>query len=141
MRDKKVLFVGTKTTIPIIRLYLDDGTECVAIIDSGSDVTVLDMAFVKAHRNLFEIVATPFRANYVGINSADQHPIVKAKGVYYYDSGKDCFTISAEMCNLSGAFSAFEAEHGIRPHMLIGGELLDSLKAKIDYENQALIVK
>lgn len=141
MKQRKIPFLKLDTTIPVIRLYLEDGVYCNVLIDSGSDTTVYDAAFIRTNRAKFTVEQTQKQANYVGINSKDIRPIVLAKTTLYMEDSGLGFDITGEIMNLSDAFEEFYAVNDIKPHALLGGRDLDQLKAKIDYENKELILQ
>ena len=138
MKGKRIPFLTLNTSIPVIKLRLEDNTECVAIIDSGSDATVYDLDFVRNHKNLFSVKKTTNKANYIGVNSSSTHPIIYCQAKLHYSDSS--FICSGELFDLSVPMYSFNEEHAIKPNMILGSEFLKTVDAKIDYENDELVL-
>lgn len=141
MKRSRIPFIKSKSTIPLIKLKLSDGTECITIIDSGSDATVIDMKFVKLHKTFFEIEKTKDNVNYVGINSASVKPMVFASADYHAEENKNTYRIKAEIFDLAPAFHIFYEQNGLWPDLLIGSDWLKENDAVIDYDKSELILR
>ena len=136
----KIPFVKQSPLVPMIRIFLPGGTGGWAIIDSGSESTLIDKEFVRKHKEFFKFERTRDKINFVGIDSKSPHHIVNAKGsiAFYQDTEIFFHKIEAIVSDLSNVTNHTKENFDVEIAAIIGSDFLKELNAEINYPDQAL---
>lgn len=132
--------------IPLITFKLADGTEGEALIDTGSESSLFDKAFVKDHKSQFKIVNTGQKMEQIAFGGKTTTPIIKLTVSFYLKTyrGKKLFAsiiedallsdlsiVNKDIAEARNVNNAFQA--------IIGTDILKKLHADINYENNTII--
>ena len=132
---REIKFVDNKTNVPIVKFNLPSGAEGYAIVDSGSESSLLDYDFVKSNKDEFNVNHTAYMVNLIGIKSKAENPLVEADGIICLDEIQIPIQ-KAMLINLS----SLKEQVGFDIHGIIGSDVLSTIKAKIDYKNNVLVI-
>lgn len=138
----KIPFVKQSPLVPMVRIFLPDGTGGWAIIDSGSESTLLDKEFAKKHKEFFKFKKTRDKINFVGIDSKSPHYIVNAKGdiAFYEDTVMRTQELEAILSDLSNVTNHTKENFDVEIAAIIGSDFLKASEAEVNYPDQALYI-
>lgn len=138
----KITFQKSKTEIPLIKFWLpDNDTPFIALIDTGSEITLADNEFVKSN-NITK--GTNGTINIQSLNGKTSNVVTKMdidvllKG---YRS-KKIYPISCLTTDLSPISAQLNHQYNenITLSMIIGSNFLNEIKADIDYKNRIISI-
>ena len=132
-------FIKSKLDIPVVSLYIND-CRVEAIIDTGSESTLIDKTFAKEHKKLFHISTHTDKCMYFGFNSSTEHPVIIAETVIGFKEKEKAISIAGEVFNLDSVISAIKETYDIEPKLIIGSDFLNKFSTEINYETRQLIL-
>lgn len=140
MKRVKIPFVKQSPLVPMVRIFLPDGTGGWAILDSGSESTLLDKEFAKKHKEFFKFKKTRDKINFVGIDSKSPHHIVNATGsiAFYEDTEIFFHKMEAIVSDLSNVTSHTKENFDVEISAIIGSDFLKEINAEINYPEQVM---
>ena len=146
MRRKKIRipFLETGSRIPFIRLYLNDGSNIDALVDTGSESTLFDMGFAVAN---FHNVKTGNEMSLIGLSGETEKCVVrevKADMIVIDDCGVSrTITIDGMTADLTQVTHNVNERYDVKldVRLLIGGDFLKRHGARIDYRNKMLTLR
>lgn len=130
MRKVKVPFIQSECDIPIIEFELSNGNKGLAIIDTGSDTSLVDKDFVIANKKEFKIKKRKQSASFSGLSASSDMPIVEA-GVKVKFAGME-YPFLANVFPMTFVMAMKEV-YDVSPVVLIGSDMLIALSADINY--------
>lgn len=142
MERKTVPLRFCKSKVPLVTFRLA-GEEHYAIIDTGSEITIIDEG-LKDRIKTKEIDA---ETNFIGVNgSSGYRNLVQGASriILKTNDGEDTEVVLAGMVsNLDAVSNHFRDKNGefIPIAALIGGDFLKHYLAKINYKNKALTIE
>ncbi len=145
---KTTKLVFNNLMIPLVTFRLGDGTEGSALVDSGSESTMIDLKFVKEHKKLFKITKTNLQIEQIGFSGKSTTRIVKLttsvfmktfRGKKFFRSlFKDAMLTDLSSVNKGLAESRNMGENAVQA--ILGSVILKKLQAEINYRNNTLTV-
>lgn len=140
MKRIKIPFAKTECVIPMVSITLANGITTLAVIDSGSESTLIDKGFILRNKKEFTVKASQ-AAQFVGLTEVTNGVSVKANTeISFTDITGTRMNIQGDVFDLSKAMKGLEAEFHIYPNILLGSDFLQSINAKIDYEKNELVI-
>lgn len=141
----KVPFIKQSPLVPMVRIFLPGGTAGWAIVDTGSESTLVDKEFVKNNKELFKTEHTRDKINFIGIDSksSSPHPIVNLEGsIAFYQDQKEIFfhKIEAILSDLSTVSGYTKQNYGVEPSAILGSDFLQTIHAEVNYPEQAMYI-
>ena len=138
-----LLFVDYSSVIPIVRFALKDGKEIYAIIDSGSESTLVDKKFKKQYLGIIQSTNILGKMKAMGIGGEKEMVVMEtiARIPMKTDKGEDgAIEIKACVDNLSTLVDHMKRMHNIpwEFSLLIGGDTLRVLSSRIDYRKKTV---
>lgn len=140
MRRVRVPFVNSSCNIPVVPCSLSNGTVGLAIIDTGSDTSLIDKNFVLNNKSEFKVEMTDEKVNFSGLSSTQSMPVVNAQTTIRFHRSKKNFNLVANVFPMDFVI-AMKETYDIAPDILIGSDMLKQLNADINYEKKELVVQ
>lgn len=144
---REIKFVKVTNGIPVIRFFTENSSkEQYAILDTGSEISMFDSNFVKSAKKEFNIKVTEHKINMIGVGADSNVPIVNCAGkVKLKCEGDNIYFLefdNAMVFALDKLSNHITNEKGkqITVSAIFGNDLLNTIKAKIDYENRMLVI-
>ena len=135
MTKRTIYYTTDYSDVPLIKLRYKD-TEFYAILDSGSESTLIDRRF--AEKLKLEPSKTDISVSYIGFGGVSDMPLSNVS--LRCLAGPDDYPvdISATLSDLSAIQAYFDKwnEEKICVPLLIGSDGLASMEATIDFENK-----
>lgn len=136
MSKRTIFYTTDYSDVPLIKLKYKE-TEFYAILDSGSDATLIDKRFVE---NLgLEQSEEDVNVTYVGFGGTANAPLSNVSISCSVIDGNDSYPVDIEatLSDLSAIQMYFDKlnDEKILVPMLIGSNVLVHLEATIDFEN------
>lgn len=129
MKKKEINFENVGTEMPVVKLTLNNGVSFTAIIDTGSESTLIDKDFAKENKKEFELIKTRKKISLLGLNGEKDYPMLFVKALV-----SEC-DMKFQMIDFSYIGNNFEEKYGVKASALIGSDVLNQLNAVIDYDN------
>ena len=122
--------------VPLVVFRTLDDKPRVGIVDTGSEVTMIDRALMG---NGMEVVEGGGSTSFVGVNGeGGASTVTRVSGtVRMNDYDVPMSGVAYDCSNLSRIFSA-RADKEINVSMIIGSDFLKERNSKIDYKNKTL---
>ena len=139
MSKRTIFYTTDYSDVPLIKLRYKD-TEFYAILDSGSESTLIDRRFVEKLE--LEPSKTDISVSYIGFGGVSDMPLsnVNLHCSVTDDAGSSSYPIkiNATLSDLSAIQAYFDKwnEEKISVPLLIGSDTLAWIEATIDFENQ-----
>lgn len=138
----QIPFIKSDTDCPIIQFMLGNGTVGYALVDTGSETTMIDETFAKANKSCFKINITDDKIIMHGVNGNIEKPCIEAstKAAFKTIQGENVeYTIGTYVCSLAN-ISAKDKTGKKTYHVsiVIGSDFLVNNKAKINFINSQL---
>ena len=121
--------------MPVVRLKLSSGVWIRAIVDTGSESTVIDYRFVQEHFDLFETKQSSRKIDVVTATGIEKRPLIIAT---CKSSLKRKIPISCSVQDLSRIITYCNDEFKQDIKMILGSDILKQYNAIIDYESKEL---
>ena len=144
---KTTKLIYRKLAIPFVTLRLADGTEGTALVDTGSESSVIDKAFVKAHKKQFQVEITDKKIEQVGFVGKTSIHIIKLAAPVFFKTyrGRKWFRVEvkdAMLYDLSHINQNIAEQEKIENAVqaIFGSDLFKALQAEINYQNNTLTV-
>lgn len=140
MKVKKTKFCSD-LGVPVVKGFIH-GIPFNAILDTGSEETLIDVDFVKKNKKFFSLTKTDYKINFSGIHGDKDTRIVHAETdiTFKYNNGKT-FDVSLEnavIYNMSFLNNTVRNK-GFEIHALLGSRFFSSKNAEINYDTKELI--
>ena len=134
----KIPFIENDTKIPLIHISVN-GIDTVAIIDSGSDTSLISNELVKKYS--IPIEKTHARCTSNGLYSSVTRSITYAKArLKFHNLATEECEVMLSVLGMSNVRDAFKERCDIEPYVILGSDFLDEHNAKIDYVKSNLII-
>ena len=135
MRRKKIKFSNQCQDVPVIKLTLGNGKDIYALVDTGSESTIIDKTTIKESKDLFHIIRKSEKTSFIGVAGNTEVPIVEASTTV---------TISGESLNLNGIVMDLshitKDSESIKLSVILGCHLLKELEAKLDFKDKSIML-
>ncbi len=135
-KENKIPFVDYSSDVPLIKFYLEDGSEGLAIIDTGSELSLFDDKYVMKHRDQFSLEYTDEIITMVGVQSKSETAATNATASVSMNG--HVVVITGMAFSMSHIMESWQKDKCISA--LIGSDILSELNAKVDYKNNYLIL-
>ena len=145
MKKYTLPFIQSKSILPFVKLTSPEGKEIYALVDSGSESTLINKSFKKDYPGIIQSSTVIGKTKMTGFAGEKEMVLLQAeaKVPMLTDKGEassiefkgyvdDLTTLSSHVSKIYGVEWSFS--------ILIGSDPLCSLKAKIDYSNNALVL-
>ena len=139
MERVKVPIHYCKSRVPLVVFRALDDKPRVGIVDTGSEVTMIDHALIS---NGMEVIDEgEGRTSFVGVNGeGGASTVTRVSGtVRMNDYDVPMSGVAYDCSNLSRIFSA-RADKEINVSMIIGSDFLKERNSKIDYKNKTMTI-
>ena len=136
----KIQFVRSMFDCPIVRFSLGNGSVWHALVDTGSEITLVDENFAKDNKGCFNISFTGDKVVMYGVSGSNEKPVVNAKAKVMIDTkdgNMDC-DLDAILCNLDHIKAKDRHGDEFRVTAVLGCDFLKEYKAKINFINSQL---
>jgi len=140
----KVKFCIDTTTVPVVEFHVGDGEVAYAVVDTGSESTLVDARFAKQHKAYFSVIPTQAAMNIIGVDTKREIKIANCDGVLKLEDeeNKECSILVTgavlyDLSHLSTALSNEQAEP-VSIAVVIGSDTLKSIDARIDMKRKTL---
>ena len=144
---KTTKLIYRKLAIPFVTFRLADGTEGTALVDTGSESSVIDKAFVKAHKKQFQIEITDKKIEQIGFYGKSFVHIIKLTAPLFFKTyrGRKWFRskiTDALLSDLSPLNQSIAETNKIENAVqaVFGSDLFKALQAEINYQNNTLTI-
>lgn len=135
MRRKKIKFSNQCQDVPVIKLTLGNGKDIYALVDTGSESTIIDKTTIKENKDLFHIIRKSEKTSFIGVAGNTEVPIVEASTTV---------TISGESLNINGIVMDLshitKDSESIKLSVILGCHLLKELEAKLDFKDKSIML-
>lgn len=145
-KNVAVSFVEESRSLPFIKISIEgvEG-EKIALVDTGSEITILDRSVVDKMNNRSKIIVR--NANEVSLDGVGDHRSHGKASTFATfvtmkteKSEEISGIIDGVVLDISHTFEAMKQVCGTGdPVMIIGSDTLDKLKAKIDYKKKMIV--
>lgn len=143
-------FVDASVDAPIIKVYYGVDKFVYALIDTGSEISMIDKSFVKSIKkmgplfeDMFVRMPQPEKMQMIGLAGVKEVPVIKTKTLVHFED-----TSTADRIMLTAIEMDFEmiAQRKSAPEnedisIIIGNDFLNSRKAKINFADGELSIK
>ena len=144
---KTTKLIYRKLAIPFVTFRLADGTKGTALVDTGSESSVIDKAFVKAHKKQFQVEITDKKIEQVGFVGKTSIHIIKLAAPFFFKTyrGRKWFRVEvkdAMLYDLSHINQNIAEQEKIENAVqaIFGSDLFKAIQAEINYKNSTLTV-
>lgn len=127
-----VPFMACASEIPLITFRLDNGTEGVAVVDTGSEQTVFDSAFIKENDDCFKFKEGR-TYSLIGIATESEAMAVSIATSFHF--GGETIEIAGVSADMSSLRSHFKKSYGDQFDIvaIFGSDMMLKLGTKIDF--------
>lgn len=139
MRRVRIPFVHSNCDIPVVPCTLSNGATGLAIVDTGSDVSLIDKQFILNNKKEFKVEMSEDKANFSGLTTTQEVPVITAETQVRFTKNSKRFRLKADVFPLDFAQAMSEA-YDICPDILLGSDILKQLNAEISYEKRELVL-
>ena len=141
MKKIKIPFYQSESEIPIIEVALGNGTKTLAIVDSGSETTLIDKDFILENKNAFKVSKSRDMVSYTGLVSAQKMPAIVADTYVLPTGCKKYLPLHGYVFDMSYVSQSLLEAYNIDAKILIGSDTLNEYNAELNYEKKELIIK
>jgi hypothetical protein len=139
-KKTKINFEKYKTDVPIIKFSLTDDSVYFAIVDTGSESTVMDEKFVKDNSELFQI-ASRHTMSLIGVSGDSVHTVEHVSSTFILENRRCLISgITSDLSELNKNACAF-CDSAIQISVIIGCDTLKQFSSIIDFNENAIKVK
>lgn len=136
-------FVDGQIQIPIIKFSCNDGSELLAIVDTGSESTLIDKNAIKQYPKLNSKALASGKQNFIGIAGEKDMPIIKAHiciGIDTDVNHDDRLEFDGTICSLEHLSNSVQRLYGpsFSISMLLGVDFLIKHHARIDLKKREM---
>lgn len=134
----KISFLPSKTVIPLVR-FKHNGKPFTAMVDSGSEITVVDKDFALKNNIKLKEIDNEVKLNQLTTNQRNKVVIANVETIM----GRSRVNVIGMVMSLNSLSEAFKAQYDedIKVDILIGSDFLDAKKAKINFEKRTFSMK
>lgn len=137
----KIPFVDYSSSVPLIKYRLENGSEGIAILDTGSELSLFDDEYVRRHRDQFSLEYTDEIIDIVGIQSRNEKAVINATAIVSTNGHIVKLTgMMLSMSHITETIRTNSVRKDICISAMVGSDVLSKLNAKIDYKNNCLIL-
>lgn len=134
-------FVPCTSVIPIVKFTTVDGKEIYAIVDSGSESTLINKTFKKAFPGIIQSHKVLGKMTAIGIGGEKEMAVIEAVARIPAQSDKSeagAIEITGMVDDLAALTAQIKKMHNVEWNlsMLIGGDTLGQFSARIDYSKK-----
>ena len=141
MEENKIYFIDYSMDIPVVHLFLSDGSDLFAIIDSGSEVTLFDKKYAEEHLACLKPYSMNDKINMAGLSgNVDVNIMYLDTAVfptYDYETAEKG-EIPVKKAFIHDLTQLKNAIKDIDVSMVIGSDILSKLKAKLNYKERMM---
>lgn len=130
----KFKFINIGTEMPVIKIKTIGGLEFIAIIDTGSESTLIDKTLVKENKKDFKLHKEGLNVNLFGLNGESNYKLLLSSCCAVNDTGSA--ELSFQNIDFEYINKNFEDKYHMRISALIGSDMLAEYNAVIDYDKQ-----
>lgn len=137
-RRIRIPFEECASLVPVIKFNVEGRPVC-ALVDTGAETTLFNKEFIKSINA--ECTTVGNSINFVGVSGeGNKTPIVLTE--LKCEIGDNKFTIDGMLANLNQVSEHFAKIYGDKyyPKVLLGGDNLTNLDAKIDYDKKEVTI-
>ena len=139
-KKTKINFEKYKTDVPIIKFSLTDSSVYFAIVDTGSESTVMDEKFVKDNAELFQI-ASRHTMSLIGVSGGSVHTVEHVSATFVFENRRCMISgITSDLSELNKSACAF-CDCELNISVIIGCDTLTQLGSIIDFNDKEIKVK
>ena len=132
----EIPFVNIGTDMPVVLLTLKNSVQFLAVVDTGSESSLMEVKFIKDNKEVFDKEKTQKKVSLLGFNGESAHPLVYASCDII---GKEQdMKLRFEAVNLEFASNSFEEKYNMKISALIGSDMLAKYNAVIDYDKNTV---
>lgn len=126
--------------IPVVEFTLSNGVKGRGLIDTGSESTMLDIAFLKANKKCFAIKNTNEKMNFIGFYGSEDRNLIKASTYIHFGTYATSLD-NVTLASLDGINKSIEEMYGKDIHIdiVLGGDFFLQKNIEINYNNKTLI--
>ena len=125
--------------VPIIRLKLEGGKEVFAIIDTGSEITLIDREKIADTTFLFTLTSNDEQFEVNGLNSRDA--IQKQFVETYFEYGGKLFFLVGTPFDFRNINENTKGKVEREVWFIIGGDVLKAWNADVNYKKRELTIE
>ncbi len=137
MKNNKIQFASTHTTVPIALFRTVTGSTGYAIIDTGSESTLFDVEFMKNNRKAFTVRKTKSKINFIGVNDKSEHPILNVSGTVMFADDTP-FKIKGMVADLTSIRNHIKQKLSLDVAAVFGSDFLKTAGAEIKFNDQTI---
>jgi hypothetical protein len=135
MRDK-IHFVKSSSQCPVVEFTLGSGNTGYALVDTGSEITLVDEELAKNNKSSFHVDVTSDKVVMHGVAGNNEKPVIKARAtIAFTENG---YQMEAILTTLNRLHVTDKKGKEYIISVIIGSDFLTEYKAKINYINSQL---
>lgn len=143
-------FVDASVDAPIIKVYYGVDKFVYALIDTGSEISMIDKNFVKSTKkmgplfeDMFVRMPQPEKMQMIGLAGVREVPVIKTKTLVHFEdtSMADRIMFTAIEMDFAMIAQRKSAPDNEDISIIIGNDFLNSRKAKINFADGELSIK
>lgn len=139
-------FLNKTTSVPIVPFSLVNGVEAYAILDTGSEVTVYDMQFVKRNRDVFETKEDSYKTKLTNVTQdGEEVPYIQTKTKLILRDSDESFkekVVPGMVLNLSHINTHLkDTGEDLIISAIFGADMLNWLGMEISFPKQRITVR
>ena len=126
--------------IPVVEFTLSNVVKGRGLIDTGSESTMLDIAFLKANKKCFAVNMTNEKMSFVGFYGNEDRRIIKASTYIHFGTYATSLK-NVVLANLDGINKNMHDMYGDDVHVdiVFGGSFLLEKNIEINYKTRKLV--
>ena len=132
----EIPFMKIGTDMPVVLLTLKNNVQFLAVVDTGSESSLIEVKFVIDNKSVFERRKTNKKVSLLGLNGESNHPLTYA--ACDIARNEDEMELVFEAVNFNFAANGFEDKYNMRISAIIGSDMLSRYNALIDYEKSTV---
>lgn len=141
MKKVYIPFVKSSVTVPIVEFLLPGGKKGYAFIDTGSEATLFDIKFVKENKKSFSLQPSRDIVVMHGVSGKTEQQCVNVFTNLSFDGKEKTITVPGMLYDLNHLASVIKpSDESQMPVILLGSDFLSLNMAKLDFENQYLVL-
>lgn len=143
-------FVDASVDAPIIKVYYGVDKFVYALIDTGSEISMIDKSFVKSTKkmgplfeDMFVRIPQPEKMQMIGLAGVKEVPVIKTKTLVHFEdtSTADRIMFTAIEMDFAMIAQRKSAPDNEDISIILGNDFLNSRKAKINFADGELSIK
>lgn len=140
MKKVSINFIDNPSSLPFVYVYLDNGTSVIALVDTGSDSSVIDISVAKSNKDCISKLGSSQDINYIGMFSTSTQKTLNAKMNISLSPDGHKYETTVSVMDLSIVQGGILGEYGIKPEIIIGSNFLKDNKINLDFKNLRLLI-